>query len=92
MSIPRSSNEWNEFAKDFSNTSSGLVLGAVGGDKFEVPLAACAGGYYPVMVCVSAIIRNLADNTDRTTDEVMSDISDILETVAENADSDSTEL
>lgn len=82
--VPKNSEEWAEFSKGFADIESAVVLGAVGGNQFDVPLAAACGGYFPSVVCVAALIRNLADNTEIPVQEVMDDISEVLDTVTKD--------
>lgn len=82
MNIPKTTEEWLQFSRDFSSDEkSAIVLGAIGGGQFDVPLAACAGGAFPASVCIAALIRNLAKSLNVSYLDVISEVADILNTV-----------
>lgn len=75
MNLPKSTQEWNEFASIYKGENAGVVLAAVGGDRpVGEPIAAVSGSYGAIVVCLSAIIRNLADGTNVKEDVVLDDI------------------
>lgn len=84
--VPKDGKEWEEFSAGFTDVGSAIILGAIGGGQFDVPLAAATGGYFPSVVCVAALIRNLADSVDIDTEEVIEDITNVLSAIIDRED------
>lgn len=85
MHLPTSMSEWNEFAEEFNDSKSGIVLAAVGGpSQREDPFAACAGSYPAVIVSVSALVLNIASSVGENWSAVLDDIESLLKDASDH--------